>query len=429
MKKKFSHILSSSLTLKFANRGKKNELTDFVLEYDRVVKKFTAKFWGLILSGEKVPMMPSGEIAKVDSWLSARAIQCAAKQASGIANGAAAKNSRREWQAQQFDKAGLHKKARVLRSIIAKNSVGCPKPDRIEAQLDARFFSLERAKSGGFDMWVTLKSLGSKDGKRGNKIVIPLRLHKHFNKLAKQGRLINSIRLSENSLVVAFENETPPPKTVGSSIGIDIGQTSIFSMSNGVQIKEGNHGWTLKAINDKMARRKRGSKGFSRAEKHRANFVGESINNLNFDGVSTIRLERIKNLKHGRRTSKSLSHWSATTLLGALKQKAHSLGVQVKEVNPMFTSQRCSCCGWVQKSNRKGERFVCKKCLTALNADLNGSSNIALDLPSLPKAAREQGWNRRGFFWMLDGFIPPTDELIVRQAQKPSGVCAPQIPQ
>jgi IS605 OrfB family transposase len=170
-----------------------------------------------------------------------------------------------------------------------------------------------------------------------------------------------------------------------------------------------------------MARRHRGSNGFKRAERHQANFVGESVNKLNFEGVSELRIERIRNLKKGRRTSKSLTHWSAPNLCNALKQKASLLGVRVVEVNPMFTSQRCSSCGWVQKANRNGERFVCKKCDNALNADVNGSTNISLDLPLLPKAAREQRWNRKGFFWKLDGFEPPTDEFIVRQARKPKG--------
>jgi len=46
--------------------------------------------------------------------------------------------------------------------------------------------------------------------------------------------------------------------------------------------------------------------------------------------------------------------------------------------------------------------------------------NIGLDLPLLPKAARENGWNRKGFLWKLDGFAAPTDEFIVRQTHKPT---------
>jgi IS605 OrfB family transposase len=423
MKKSKRKILSSRLTLKFANAGKKESVRLFLEEYGRVVKEFAARFWGITSSGGEVKRMPSGGSAKIDTWLSARAVQAASKQASGIVNGALAKNRRREWRAQQFDKAGHYAKARKLRAIIARNKVGCPMPSSIEAQLDARFFEAESSESTSFDQWLVLKSMGSPDGTHGAKIKIPLNFHVHYNKMARGANLLKSIRLSENEVSFSFEAPKTPPKADGTTLGIDIGQTSIFSLSSGSQIKEGQHGWTLKKINDRMARRKKGSKGFSRSERHRKNFVGESVNKINFDGVSKLRIEKIRNLKKGRRTSRSLSHWSATDLSNALKHKTSMLGVRVEEVNPMFTSQRCASCGWVQKSNRKGERFVCKSCGNAANADLNGSLNIGLDLPSLPKAAREKRWNRRGFFWNLDGFTPPADEFIVRQARKPAKSC------
>lgn len=419
MKKVVRSIRSSRLTLKFANANKRERLTEFLDEYSRVVKEFTARFWAELSAGTKVPMMPSGEITKATTWISARAIQCAAKQASGIANGSLAKNKRREWQAAKFEETGQPKKARVLRAIIAKNRVSCPCPERIEAQLDARFFDLSPSISTTFEGWLTLKSFGSPDGARCLPIIIPIRHHLHFNKLNEAGSVLNSIRLSSKEVSLSFELPEVETKVGIETLGIDIGQTSIFSTSKGDQITTGNHEWTLKAINNKMARCKRGSKGFKRAESHCKNFVGESVNKLNFNGASVLRIERIKGLKRGRRTSKSLSHWSAVSLLDALKQKAQQHGVRVFEINPMFTSQRCSCCGWVQKANRNGTRFVCKGCLATQNADLNGAVNISLDLPLLPKAAREQHWNRKGFFWKLDGFQTPTGEFIVRHALKP----------
>ena len=410
-------ILSSKLTLKFANTGKRNDLVIFLIEYQRIAKEFVTRFFTLLNAGETIPAMPSGDIAKIETWLSARAIQAASKQASGIANGALAKNKRREWQADQFDKSGCPAKARRLRAIIAKNKVSCPMPSNIEAQLDNRFFIIESSLTKTFDSWLTLKSIGSPIGERGVSVKVPLRFHIHYNKLAKHSKRLNTILLSRNSVTFSFELPAPEERSAGTTLGIDIGQTSIFSISSGEQIQSGQHGWTLKKINNRMAARKRGGKGFARSERHCRNFIGESVNKINFVGVSNLRIEKIKNIKKGRKSSRSLSHWSVPDLIGPLKHKAFLLGVQVKEVNPMFTSQRCSC-GWVQKANRKGERFVCKKCSNALNADMNGSVNISLDLPLLPKAAREQRWNLKGFFWSLEGFIAPADESIVRQAQK-----------
>ena len=46
-------------------------------------------------------------------------------------------------------------------------------------------------------------------------------------------------------------------------------------------------------------------------------------------------------------------------------------------VNPRNTSKCCSVCGNIQKSNRQGSTFKCKKCGFELHADLNASRNIA----------------------------------------------------
>ena len=45
-------------------------------------------------------------------------------------------------------------------------------------------------------------------------------------------------------------------------------------------------------------------------------------------------------------------------------------------VNPKYTSQKCSKCGFIDKNNRKGSAFHCKNSDFKLHADLNASRNI-----------------------------------------------------
>ena len=47
-------------------------------------------------------------------------------------------------------------------------------------------------------------------------------------------------------------------------------------------------------------------------------------------------------------------------------------------MNPKYTSQRCSKCGFVHKGNRSGLGFRCGNCGFCLNADLNASRNIGV---------------------------------------------------
>ena len=51
---------------------------------------------------------------------------------------------------------------------------------------------------------------------------------------------------------------------------------------------------------------------------------------------------------------------------------------RVEKVNPAFTSQRCSACGYVDAKSRESQaRFVCTACGFACNADVNAARNIA----------------------------------------------------
>jgi len=117
-------------------------------------------------------------------------------------------------------------------------------------------------------------------------------------------------------------------------------------------------------------------------------------------------------LKHLRRNRKS-SHWTYTDIKRKLESKCEQQGVLVVYVSPTYTSQRCSHCGWVQKSNRKGKNFNCVSCSFAADADINASKNIALRLSPLSDSQRLQQNNRTGFFYRAVG-----DERIVRHTKK-----------
>ena len=51
--------------------------------------------------------------------------------------------------------------------------------------------------------------------------------------------------------------------------------------------------------------------------------------------------------------------------------------IGVIEVNPAYTSQECSKCGFVSKKNRRTQgTFKCTCCDHKINADVNASRNI-----------------------------------------------------
>ena len=88
-------------------------------------------------------------------------------------------------------------------------------------------------------------------------------------------------------------------------------------------------------------------------------------------------LKDMKHKKNGRRFNKKLGIWSFKQFETYLKYKSEDRQKLVISVNPKYTSQTCSKCGFKDKLNRKRSNFKCLKCKYELHADLNASKNIA----------------------------------------------------
>lgn len=75
---------------------------------------------------------------------------------------------------------------------------------------------------------------------------------------------------------------------------------------------------------------------------------------------------------------KVLGIWTYYELQQYIKYKAEIEGIKVRFVNPAYTSQTCSKCGYIDEENRPTqEKFKCKKCGFEMNADRNASINIS----------------------------------------------------
>jgi len=406
-------VRSTKTTLKFSNFNKLRQLKDFVNEYRDVVSQFVDILWEM----DKIPKLLEKDItSQVKTWLSARATQSAGKQASGIIRGSRRKQEKRLFIINKLLSEGKPRKAKKLQKIYDEVKVSKPNIENVEPELDSRFVKLDTENKTSFDGWITLTSLGN-----GLKIVIPFKKSSHFNKLLSKGQLRPGVRLSKSNLTFMIEIPKKTKVTTGNTLGIDIGQTTLISCSDGYTSKKDKHNHDLTSISKKISSRKKGSKAFLRAVSHRKNYINWSINQLNLENVKQINLENIKNLRKGRKSSRILSHWTYTEIFGKLESYCDDFGVQIVKINPTFTSQRCSVCGWTRKSNRKGKSFKCGKCEYISDADLNASKNIALDLPGISKKKRLERPNKIGFYWNV-----LEQEPIVPVVQKLAGHICPQ---
>jgi transposase len=390
-------IRSSQVTLKFANDGKQAQLASIIDEYRRV----TAEFVGLLWPIDKVPVfLPKEFRAQVPTWLSVRMAQNACTQASAIVRGTRTKQRKTKWVIDKLNKEGKFKQARKLQRKYDATVVSKPEIGIINPELDARFVKIDLDNPTSFDGWLTLGSIGNR-----MKLQLPFKRTRHFNKLASQGTIRGGIRLSKSSITFMFDLPDAVPVATGSTLGIDIGQTTVISCSNSFASRPNKHGHDLATITAILCRKKKGSHAFERSSKHRTNYVNWSINQLNLTGIKQVNIEGIKDLRRGRRTSRRLSHWTYTDICGKLESYCAEQGVSVCKMGPAYTSQRCSACGWTRRSNRKEKQFKCGKCGNMLDADLNASLNIALPLPGI---TRQQLLRKAGGFYWLTGGLEST---------------------
>lgn len=93
-----------------------------------------------------------------------------------------------------------------------------------------------------------------------------------------------------------------------------------------------------------------------------------------------IALEKLTKIKKTVRKAfrERFEQWSFYELATFIKYKAQLAGIPVVEVDPRYTSQTCSHCGFVSKKNRKTQsEFVCQSCGFESNADFNAAINLA----------------------------------------------------
>ncbi|MES0337674.1 MAG: transposase [Candidatus Magnetobacterium sp. LHC-1] len=333
----------STINLNYANTDKDRKLREFIAEYVRVVNVIIDKLWDKqVFAGSFV----TREFLEVETWLSARARQCAGKQA-----------------------------LQIVKSQRKKKSKTMPVFKGSSIELDNRFIELQKGNNS-FDIWIKLSSLGKKII-----IIIPSKRHYHFNKF-KDWQMKKSARLRIDSkgkiyLDVFFEKTEKEKKIEGGIIGLDCGYKKLAIMSNGDTI-----GKELQAKIENISCKVQKSKAFNRALIERNEYINKELKQLNLDTIKEIVIEDLNNVKHGtkgkirKEFNNKLQRWVYCYFFNRLEQHCEVVGVQLHKVNPAYTSQTCFDCGDVHRSNRNGELFKCRSCGYTVDADYNASLNI-----------------------------------------------------
>jgi IS605 OrfB family transposase len=178
------------------------------------------------------------------------------------------------------------------------------------------------------------------------------------------------------------------------SIGVDLGVVNIATTSYG-KIFSGEliENKRLKFQKHRSSLQKCGSKSAKRRLKSVAGKEARFRKDLNHciskelvvaaKGTSSrIVLEDLTNIREQttvRKQQRARHHgWSFAQLREFIGYKAAMAQVEVKVVDPSYTSQRCNNCGSISRSNRRNQfRFSCKSCGHDAHADYNAACNLA----------------------------------------------------
>jgi len=127
-------IKSSTASIKFCNHNKLLILHKVIDEYRYVVSKFVDLLW----NEENIPtLLPKETTSHIETWLYARMLQCAGKQASGIVRGTQVKQKRRLYVIDQLKEDKLYVKARKLQRIYDETSITKPNINQVCPELDS----------------------------------------------------------------------------------------------------------------------------------------------------------------------------------------------------------------------------------------------------------------------------------------------------
>jgi len=94
----------------------------------------------------------------------------------------------------------------------------------------------------------------------------------------------------------------------------------------------------------------------------------------------------------GRKNNEKFHRIPFGKLIQMIIYKAEEYGISVMKIDESHTSQKCSVCGVIKKSNRKYRGlYVCSNCGTVINADVNGARNILFRVVPNPEWGRDSG--------------------------------------
>lgn len=330
----------------------------------------------------------------------------------------------------------------IMRAVLARHRR--PRFHRLNSWIDQRQVEVIRKaanETGGAHtpLWVRIRGMYAAKGKNDRTlttqvgIAVPLRSYHFFDErggaLAKRVQLIerpasahtmkagrSTHRLADgrpgklvfglvSAMEAAFTESRHTFQPAREEMALDFGLSTMFATPDGDLLGRAwfdqlrVHDERINGLARKLQRqglrpsrsrsyraRVSAFRGFLKAE------IGRVLNRLvMMKRPAHIIIEKLDFTAPGlsRRLNRILSRSGRSVIRAKLKDFEERFGITFSEVNPDYSSQTCSSCGFVAKGNRRSQsEFSCRSCGHEIHADVNAACNLESGCSAFDREAR-----------------------------------------
>jgi putative transposase len=300
----------------------------------------------------------------------------------------------------------------IMRAVLGRHRR--PRFNRINPWIDQRQAKIGSAETTAHaSIWVGIRGMRREIGKNGKPkktqatIQVPLKSYAWFEN--RGGEVANTIQLIERGanrgqpgeLVIGVVSDMEKPfgdsqmayQPLREELSLDFGLSVMFATPGGDllgrswfdQLKKHDNRITglarrlqKQGIRPNQSSRYRARvaafRGFVKTE------VGRVLNRLiQMKRPAHVVIEKLDFRAPGlsRRLNRILAGSGRKVIREKLQDLQDRFGITFAEVNPAYSSQTCSACGFVAKANRKSQsKFSCRSCGHEINADVNAARNL-----------------------------------------------------
>jgi putative transposase len=272
-----------------------------------------------------------------------------------------------------------------------------PNLKNINMVIDQRGIKLTNAKSAKkFHLWARLSTLT-----KGNPIWIPLISYEYFER--RVGKRALSVQINETvkgfklgiltDVTDALAQSRAEYVPEVESIALDLGLRNLFATNEGDLLGRDWMDKLLKmdvrltkyaAHRQRIGLKKVRSKKYREYVQQMKGYISSDVNRILNSLVKAQKPAEIivehlnfQNPNLSKRMNRLLSWFGKGAIQQKLKDLNETYGIEITECNSAYTSQECSCCGYVDKRNRsKQAAFSCLWCGSTMHADVNAARVI-----------------------------------------------------